>query len=419
MSVRSTNTLLSLQARVKEVPEDWKINRVGEVLKICNQYRRPISQEIRATVPGVFPYYGPTKIQGYINEYEQDGDFVLIGEDGDHFLKYDRVPQTQLVSGKCTVNNHAHVIAPTEKCTIEWFDAFFKHRNIINFLSRQGAGRYKLNKAGLEKLPILLPPLPEQKKIATILSTWDEAIATTEKLLANSERIKKSLDQLLLTGISRTSSFKGRGHAQTRYGQIPDDWRFVQIGEVAQPLSQRNNERKETPVLSCSKHVGFVHSLAYFKKKVYSDDTSNYIEVPRGAFGFPSNHIEEGSIGYQDIVDLGIVSPIYTVFKTNGEVNDHYLFKLLKTEHYRQIFSAATNSSVDRRGNLRWKEFAKIHVPLPTLAEQNAISDRIKAAEQICESHALQLESLKRQKSALMQQLLTGKRRVPIEGSNQ
>ena len=100
-------------------------------------------------------------------------------------------------------------------------------------------------------------------------------------------------------------------------------------------------------MLACSKHVGFVNSLEYFKKKVFSDDLTNYKVVLRGQFGFPSNHIEEGSIGLQNICDAGVVSPIYTVFEIDeSRVDRGFLFKVLKTDHYRQRFAAAITRPV-------------------------------------------------------------------------
>lgn len=180
-----------MQARIIMIPRGWVFSYVGKVFSIKNNLRRPISEEIRAKNVGKYPYFGPTKIQGYIDTYEQDGHYVLIGEDGDHFLKYKSQSMTQLVDGKCTVNNHAHIIEGTNEAIREWFYYYFMHRDIFSFLSRQGAGRYKLNKASLEKIPLIVPPLGEQKKIAEIISTWDKAIAITEKLLANSQLQKK------------------------------------------------------------------------------------------------------------------------------------------------------------------------------------------------------------------------------------
>jgi type I restriction enzyme S subunit len=113
--VNNEHTKLELiQAQVSFIPEGWKLDKVGKALKIKNNLRKPISQEVRSTIQGSYPYYGPTKIQGYISDFEQDGIYALIGEDGDHFLKYSSMKQTQFISGKCTVNNHAHIIGSSQ-----------------------------------------------------------------------------------------------------------------------------------------------------------------------------------------------------------------------------------------------------------------------------------------------------------------
>ena len=83
--------------------------------------------------------------------------------------------------------------------------------------------------------------------------------------------------------------------------------------------------------------------------------------------------------------------------------------------YYRQIFCAATNASVDRRGSLRWKEFSAIHVPLPSLVEQQKIASVLTTADKETEVLEAKLAHFKQEKKALMQQLLTGKRRVKVE----
>lgn len=202
----------------------------------------------------------------------------------------------------------------------------------------------------------------------------------------------------------------------THYGSIPKDWDYPAIKEVCTQVSEKNSEAADYPVLSCSKHDGFVDSLKYFNKKVYSDDLSGYRLIHRGCFGFPSNHIEEGSIGLQSLYETGIVSPIYVVFRASPTLVDNsYLYAVLKTDHYRQIFGAATNASVDRRGSLRWKEFSQIHVPLPPLKEQQKIAAVLSAADAEIFTLEKKLACLKDEKKALMQQLLTGKRRVKVE----
>ncbi len=192
----------------------------------------------------------------------------------------------------------------------------------------------------------------------------------------------------------------------------------MEIGQIAREVSAVNGTTDDLPVLSCTKYDGLVDSLQCFNKQVFSHDTSKYKVVRRGQFAYASNHIEEGSIGYQDFVPAGLVSPIYTVFQADASrVDDGYLYKLLKTEKLRQLFAASTNASVDRRGSLRWKEFSRIHIPLPPLNEQRSINEVLNTAKQ--EIALLQAESgaLKTQKRGLMQKLLTGEWRVTVDAA--
>ncbi|MET0106065.1 MAG: restriction endonuclease subunit S [Sedimenticola sp.] len=270
--------------------------------------------------------------------------------------------------------------------------------------------------AELRAITIDAPNHAEQRAIADYLEQWNRAINTCNSLIESSVKQKNALTQQLLTGKRRLSGFSISNEIEyTSAGPLPKDWEVVPIGKVAAEVSDRNAGGDALPVLACSKHVGFVNSLEYFKKKVYSDDLTNYKIIRRGQFGFPSNHIEEGSIGLQSICDAGVVSPIYTVFEINeSQVDAGFLFKVLKTEHYRQRFAAATNASVDRRGSLRWKGFRAIRIPLPSLKEQQAISAVLDHAAQLEESYKRQREKLEQERRALMQQLLSGRRRVKL-----
>jgi type I restriction enzyme S subunit len=277
-----------------------------------------------------------------------------------------------------------------------------------------GGAQPVLNLKDIQSLAIPIPPVLEQKKIAEILSAWDLAIEQTRKLIDAKKRLKKGMMQQLLTGRIRFSNYvSSNNRIKSHFYEYPSDWEHPQISQIANEVSERNMENNKHPVLSCSKYEGFVNSLEYFGKKVYSDNTSNYKIIKKGQFGFPSNHVEEGSIGLLKHVLIGIVSPIYTVFKTNPNyVFAPYLYRLFKTSTYQHVFSINTNASVDRRGNLRWKEFSKIRIPLPTLAEQMRISTVLDACD--CEiDHLSHMNSaLKTQKKGLMQKLLTGEVRI-------
>jgi len=166
-------------------------------------------------------------------------------------------------------------------------------------------------------------------------------------------------------------------------------------------------------VLTCSKHRGFIDSLTYFKNQVFSKDLSTYKVIRHGELGFPANHIEEGSIGLQNLYDTAVVSPIYVVFRISADVNSFFLHRLLKLDSYRQRFKTATTSSVDRRGSLRWPAFSELTVALPpTRNEQEAISSVLADMDAELEALEARREKTRALKQAMMQELLTGRTRL-------
>jgi restriction endonuclease S subunit len=274
-------------------------------------------------------------------------------------------------------------------------------------------GMPKINRVDLNLLYIILPPIPEQKRIAEILSTWDKAIEQTRKLIDAKKRLKKGLMQQLLMGEKRLQEFKqSKRRIEYKFFDLPDDWECPHIRKIAEECSERNTNQDDLTVLACSKYLGFVESSEYFGKRVFSEDTSNYKIVRRGCFGFPANHIEEGSIGLLTSHDMGLVSPIYIVFKFNDKIIPKYIYAVFKTETFRHIFAISTNASVDRRGSLRWKEFSLIRVPLPSLKEQKRIVDILQSSEDEIKKLEARLIALEKQKRGLMQRLLTGEIRV-------
>ncbi|WP_170975339.1 restriction endonuclease subunit S [Martelella alba] len=385
----SYSQLELMQARVKSVPDGWAFNYVGKAFAIKNNLRKPISEDERDKNPGRYPYYGPTKIQGYIGTFEQDGSYALIGEDGDHFLKYESQAMTQLVDGKCTVNNHAHVIEGTKKATREWFYYYFMHRDIFSFLSRQGAGRYKLNKASLEKIPVLVPPVQEQKKITQILSTWDKAITTTEQLLTNSQQQKKALMQQLLTGKKRLLDKNG--------GRFSGEWRFLTFDEAFKVANKKSAQVKSSDYLA----TGSVAIVDQGKELIagYCDNDERYTNVPVIIFGDHTRCLKWVDFEFCPGAD-------------GTQVLDTKEFLDKKFGYYLLCHTDIPNLGYSRHmRELKEKDFK---VPVD-MVEQQKIAAVLSAADQEISALQQNLEALKQEKKALMQQLLTGKRRVTVE----
>lgn len=282
---------------------------------------------------------------------------------------------------------------------------------------RSDSARPNLSLTDFREFSFELPPLAEQRKIAEILRTWDEALEKLSALRAAKLKRHRGLTMALVFGGWQLDRFRKTDEVTPyRWFRLPDSWSCQHIGDLATEISERSGEGGQHEVLSCSKYEGFVRSLEYFKKQVFSADLSGYKKIWRGDFGFPSNHVEEGSIGLQNLTDIGVVSPIYTVFRFNpDQVNAEFAFAVLKTELYRHIFEVSTSASVDRRGSLRWSEFSRLPFPVPPLGEQKAIADVLRTSQ--CELNALtdEIEAVSRQKRGLMQKLLTGEWRVKQE----
>jgi type I restriction enzyme, S subunit len=298
---------------------------------------------------------------------------------------------------------------------VNFFFNWSESQQRLKEIATLGVSQANINPTALQKyFKILLPPLLEQCRIAEVLGFWDESIDLLERLIGRVRSRKQGLMQQLLTGKKRFKEFEDSDNRQkTLYGSLPSDWKYIPIADIAQEYSTKNKEANDLTVLSCSKYKGLVNSLEYFGKQVFSEDTSTYKIVKYGMFAYATNHIDEGSIGYQNLCDKALISPMYTVFKTDSNrVHDLFLYSVLKTEYYRQIFSINTSASVERRGSLRWKDFSKIKVPLPSLPEQEKIAAVLSAADEEISTLEKQLAAYKQQKLGLMQQLLTGKIRV-------
>lgn len=350
---------------------------------------------------GSHPYYGPTGILDYLDEFRAEGDFALIGEDGDHFLDVDRKSQTIRVSGRLNVNNHAHIVADGGTCTVDWFFHFFRHRDISHSLTRQGAGRFKLTKQALEKLPILLPPLSEQRKIAAILRTWDEAL--TKLAALRTHRSKR------LTGL--TQKMLGSG------GVFPNKWPLQPLSAISTRV-RRQNSGGDHPVMTISARSGFLMQSDKFARDMAGSSVESYTLLNAGEFAY--NKGNSLAAPYGCIYRLGrptaLVPFVYFCFALKPELDHAFYDHLFASGALNHQLSRLINSGVRNDGllNLNVDDFFGCKVPVPPLNEQRGIALALSAAKDELVLLDQELAALTRQKRGLMQKLLTGEWPVTV-----
>lgn len=405
------------------IPEDWEVKRLGEVCTFLrnNTLSRKQLNDTNGKVQNI--HYGDILVKypsilnactesiPYVNQEDYKDTLTDFIEDGDVIMA--DTAEDETVGKACEITNidskqilaglHTMLIRPQKGLFASSFLGY--HINSISYRKQltalmQGIKVCSLGKQVIANTFLLLPPLHEQKRICDLLSLWDTAIAKQTALIEKLTLRKRGLMQQLLTGKKRLKGFEG-------------GWKKCAIKSFAKEVSTRNTNNKDYVVLSCTKYDGLVPSLEYFGKQIYSNDLSTYKVVPKNHFAYATNHIEEGSIGYQAQYNNGLISPMYTVFETDKEkVDDTYLFAVLKSHHLIYLYQAMMEGSINRRGGLRWDSFSTIKVNLPSLEEQKAISGFLQRSDKEIKIQKQKLSSLQEQKKGLMQVLLTGKKRI-------
>lgn len=263
-----------------------------------------------------------------------------------------------------------------------------------------GATINSINTSRMKRYRFLLPPPDKRAKIAAILSTWDRALETVEALIANAGDQKAALMQALLTGRTRLSGFAGA-------------WTEIRLGQAFTERTDRG-EAKLT-LLSVTQASGIVPQSDAGRRDISSSDQSNYKTVLAGDIAYNTMRMWQGASAVSALT--GKVSPAYTVVtaRDGHDVNFYgYLFKLPAMIH---VFERHSQGLVSDTWNLKFPLFAKIRVHVPPPDEQRAIAAVLNDAEAKERALTVQRDALREEKAALMQQLLTGKRRVKVEGA--
>jgi len=280
----------------------------------------------------------------------------------------------------------------------------------FQYLSSQYEELRELGNAGTQKnlsggilkgVAVPVPPYQEQCRIAHILSTWDQAIAAMELVIASSQKQKQALTQFLLGDGFR----RRRGQAQLHREHA---------SSIFSLRSVRRNDGLE--LLSVMQDVGVVPRSSLDRKVVMPDgSTDGYKLVEPGDFVISLRSFE-GGLEYSRF--KGLVSPAYTVLQPNKPIVDDFYRHYFKSREFVGRLAVAVIGIRDGK-QISYDDFAFLKLPYPSLQEQQSIADMLTLAEQTVRLHEADLRSMRDEKSALMSQLLTGKHCVKLAVAEQ
>lgn len=280
----------------------------------------------------------------------------------------------------------------------------------LSILRLQGGSTFgRINLKDLRAVPTPVPPPGEADCIAETLQTWDRAIETVEALIANACGQKQALMQQLLSGKRRLPGFS-------------EPWEWASFADVFGRVRTKNADGN-TNVLTISAQHGLISQVEYFNKTVASDDVRSYTLLQRGDFAYNKSYSDGypmGAIKPLHRYESGIVSSLYICFRLTKRGFNHDFFRhYFEAGLFNREIAAIAQEGARNHGllNVSVVEFFETSLHIPKLDEQGAIAKVINAAEAEQKAYEAQLAALRQEKAALMQQLLTGKRRVVLPES--
>lgn len=271
-----------------------------------------------------------------------------------------------------------------------------------------GGAQPNVSGGDIERILVKVPTSSERWEIVNILKAWDRAIETVEALIANARAQKQALMQQLLSGKHRLPGFNG-------------EWQRKSINEIATRVTRRN-DGTELPVLTISSTLGFVRQDEKYSRFMAGKSVETYIVLHEGEFAYNKGNSKTYEFGC--VFDLegyksALVPHVYVCFRLKKGLSHRFYKALFEADYLAPQLGRLVNTGVRNNGllNIKPSEFLEATVPVPPVDEQEAIAAVMEVASRTVVEHQAQLTALRQEKAALMQQLLTGKRRVKLPES--
>lgn len=403
------------------IPSDWKITPLKEFAKVVTGKTPPTKDSNYWN--GKIPWFTPSDIGGKRDLFTSER---KLSEKGYESNSAKLPPESVLVTciasiGKNAItgvwsscNQQINAILPNDNFNSNYLYYWISNNTPYYETNAAKTAVTIINKATFESLPVVLPPLPEQRKIAEILTTVDDHISETEALIEKTKILKQGLMQQLLT--------KGIGHTEfkdTEIGRIPVEWKVVELQHMFSRVRTKNTVGN-TNVLSISAELGLVSQLEYFNNIYASKNTSNYFLLEKADFAYNKSYSSGypmGVIKPLEKYESGIVSPLYICMRPKPDIISNTFYKYyFDSDKLVKAISPIAKEGARNHGllNVAVPDFFSMPVALPPLSEQRQIAAILTSVDDQIDTYQAKLTSLTRLKTGLMQQLLTGKIRVKV-----
>lgn len=401
------------------VPEGWKKVSLSDVTAVIDcKHRTPVYVE--AGIPLVSPgtiKWGALDLVSPVkrvskDEYESLMDHCTVDIDDLVMSRNQSVGIASLVeTDEPFVLGQDTVLIKPQK--VDGKFVFYKlqseavQRNIIKLAG--GSTFSRINLADIRKLKLNLPPLPEQKKIAQILSTWDKAITTTVQLLANSQHQKKALLQQLLTGKKRLLDKNGV--------RFSGEWNELALEKIF--IFKKGKELSKVDLSESGKNKCILYGELYTKYTEVIGTVHSRTDQEKGTPSLADDILIPSSTTTSGLDLANATAVLEDNVLLGGDINILRPKKKISASFFSHLLTHIKKYEIASRAqgitiiHLYASDLKDIRVFVPSdLFEQQEIAAVLSTADQEITALQQKIDTLKHEKKALMQKLLTGKRRI-------
>ena len=334
--------------------KDWEYKKLGEVCDILDSQRKPVTKKDRKK--GIYPYYGATGIQDFVDNYIFDGRYVLVGEDGAKWSANEKC--AYIIEGKTWINNHAHVLSTKNMVIDSFLTYYLNFSDLDSYIS--GAIIRKLTQSSLKSIPIPLPPKPTQLAIVAELDKINELIQLKKQQLEDYDQLAQSIFYEM-------------------FGDPVENEKGWEVKKISEVSIYYNGKAHENDIDESGKYILINSKFISSEGSVLKRTATQHFPLYKNDVVMVLSDLPNGKalgkcclITKDDIYSLNQRICCFRGFK-----GDSHFFKYMINRHpYFLSFDDGKGQT-----NLRKKDVENCPVPLPPLPLQQQFAARIEAIE--------------------------------------
>lgn len=340
--------------------KDWKYKKLGEVCEVLDSQRKPVTKRDRKE--GIYPYYGASGVQDFVDSYIFDGRYLLVGEDGAKWGPSDK--SAYIIEGKCWVNNHAHILKVSDEIIDRLLEYYLVFEDLNMFIT--GAIVPKLTQKALVNIDIPVPPMNEQQQIVAELDLLSGMIEKQKAQIEELDKLSQSIFyDMFGDPVTNEKGWEVKKMQEISSSKIGLTYKPADVVEDGTIVLRSGNIQENAIDLN-----DIVRVSTPIKDGLWVEDGDILMCTRNGSFRLV------GKVAMiKDLPERMTYGAFMTIIRSKY---NHYLFAYFKTPAFRAQLGCAGTATINQ---ITVKMLNEISVPVPPLSLQQEFAAKIEAIE--------------------------------------